>query len=288
MSKKTIWGNCLVKNEDRYLWFAVKSVINYLDKILIWDTGSTDYTVRIIKKLQQEYPDKIIFKEIGQVNAAMVTKARAEMLSQTKSDWVLLIDGDEVWWEKSITEIVEVVNDRGDDLYAIITPVINVIGDIYHYQSEDAGQYEILGKKGHFNIRAINRNISGLHIKNDYPLEGFYDKKGILIQESGEEKLVFAKNSLMHFTYLPRSSGKGKDNEVIQRKQKIKYELGNQFTKSFQYPEVFYLIPPSFVITPWKKRSKKYLVRASIETIIKKIKRRFLRNIKEVFNGSNR
>ena len=51
--KKTIWGNTIVKNEDKYLYFAVESVIEFLDKLLIWDTGSSDNTIEIIKLLKK-------------------------------------------------------------------------------------------------------------------------------------------------------------------------------------------------------------------------------------------
>ena len=56
-----IWANVLVKNEDRYLWFAVSSAIEFVDKVFIWDTGSQDKTLDIIKLLQEKYPNKIIF-----------------------------------------------------------------------------------------------------------------------------------------------------------------------------------------------------------------------------------
>lgn len=46
----------LVKNEERYLWFAVTSVIDYVDKMLLWDTGSTDRTIQLIKELKKRYP----------------------------------------------------------------------------------------------------------------------------------------------------------------------------------------------------------------------------------------
>ena len=57
-----IWGHTLVCHEERYLWYSVTSVIDYLDKILLWDTGSTDNTLKIIRDLQKTYPDKIDFK----------------------------------------------------------------------------------------------------------------------------------------------------------------------------------------------------------------------------------
>lgn len=282
--KKIIWGNTIVKNEDVYIWFAIKSVIESLDKIIIWDTGSTDYTVEIIKLLQQEYPEKILFKEIGPVDAKGLTQARERMLEQTNADWVILLDGDEVWWKKSIQETVNLINHKGESLYAIVTPVINLVGDIYHYQDESAGQYEILGRKGHFNIRAINRKIPGLHIKNEYPLEGFYDKDGVLVQDSGDKKVVFCAYPLMHFTHLPRSSFQENNSQVMMRRKKYKYEIGKRFPVDFKYPEAFYESHTSAVLSPWKKMSKKYFLRASIETIGKKIKRKFFKNV-EVNNS---
>ncbi|KKR11163.1 MAG: Glycosyl transferase family 2 [Candidatus Woesebacteria bacterium GW2011_GWA1_39_21b] len=64
-----IWAHTLVRNEERYIWFSVMSVINYVDKILIWDTGSTDNTVSIIREIKKKYPEKIDFKKVGKVDA---------------------------------------------------------------------------------------------------------------------------------------------------------------------------------------------------------------------------
>lgn len=259
---KTIWGNVIVKNEDRYIWFALKSAISYVDKILIWDTGSSDKTVEIIKLLKKEYPQKIEFKEIGQVNADELVKARQKMLEATQSDWVLVLDGDEVWWENSIKKIQKVLS---DNLYAVVNPVTNVVGDIYHFQEENAGKYQILGKVGHLNLRFINRKIPGLHIKGRYPLEGFFDGNGELIQ-TRDSKLKYVDAPLLHFTHLSRSTS--------EKNRKLKYEIGNSFNPDFKFPEVFYLDRPSKVPSPWMKMPVKYKVRAIIETPFKKLKRK--------------
>lgn len=266
---KKIWGHTLVKNEDRYLWFAVTSVINYLDKMLIWDTGSTDKTLEIIKLLKKEYPERIDFREIGQLSAQGLTDARQQMLEQTKADWLILVDGDEVWWEDSIKEVVTTINNQGANLYALINPVYNLVGDIYHYQDPTAGQYHIKGKKGHFNIRAVNRQIPKLHIKGDYPLEGFCDEAGKLIQERSE-KLEFVDGPILHFSHLPRSTSIG----FTLHRRKIKYELGITFPKGFGYPEVMFLKPPPLVRSPWQKMSWPFKLRAIVETPLRKVKRR--------------
>lgn len=265
--RKKIWGQTIVKNEERYIYFSLMSVIDYLDKILVWDTGSMDETVNIIKYIKKKYPKKIIFKEIGEVNPGGLTAARQKMLNETDSDWFVIVDGDEVWWRNSIKKTLKKIEQEGKSLYAIVHPVINLIGDIYHFQEEAAGEYKILGKKGHLNIRAVNRRIPGLHIKNTYPLEGYYDKDEKAIQEvSG--KLIFLNSHLMHFTHLNRTS---KENS-----KKIKYELGIPFPKNFIYPEALYLDFPKIVYPPWVKRSMKYILRSALETPLKKIKRRLI------------
>ena len=102
-----IWGHALVKNEDRYLWYAISSVIKFVDKGLLWDTGSSDDTLKIVESLKQRYPSKIKFREIGEVNPEQFTVVRQKMLEESACDWVVIVDGDEVWWEDKIKETTD-------------------------------------------------------------------------------------------------------------------------------------------------------------------------------------
>lgn len=269
--KKIIWGNTIVKNEDRFLWFALKSIIDFLDKIIIYDTGSTDHTPKIIEWFKKKHPTKIEFNQIGEVDAKGLTKARQKMLNDSSCDWILILDGDEIWWEGSIKKVVSTINETDNNYYALVNPVINLVGDVYHYQPAGAGNYEIINRKGHLNIRAINRKIPGLHIKNDYPMEGFYDNENQLIQKFGQDKLFFTDAPILHFTHLQRSTSKER---VSIGRRKFKYELGLKLPKDFIYPKVLYEAPPGFVLSPWKKMSTYYKLRSFVETPFKKIKRK--------------
>lgn len=272
--RKTIWGNTIIKNEGRFLWFAVNSVIGYLDKLLIWDTGSTDSTLKIIKELQKRYPEKILFKEVGEVDKDGFTKMRQKMLEETKGDWLFVLDGDEVWWEKSIKKIVEIINSQGDKIEMIVTPFYSVIGDIYHYQEEKAGQYHLAGKVGHLNIRAINRKIPGLHIDKPYGQEGYFDDENKPIQNRNPKKILFLDRPYLHFSNIQRSDFKSGDRLVMQRSGKVRYEIGLKFSENFKFPEVFYQEYPSYLADPWRKMSASYAIRAFLETPLRKIKRR--------------
>ncbi len=262
---KKLWANVLVKNEDRYLWFAIMSVIEHVDKVLVWDTGSYDQTIFIIEELQKKYPQKIIYAKKGLHSPEGVSKLRQEMLEASLSDWILILDGDEVWWKDSLEEIHKIINNSNNNLYALVNPTINLIGDIYHYQPAEAGQYQILGKKGHLNIRFINKRTPGLHVSGIYPNEGFYNSDNILIQNL-DSHLKYVDLPLLHFTHLARST---KFNNPKQ-----KYELGKTFPSTFKYPESLNQNRPVFVISPWKTRTKGYIMRAGFETPLKKLKRR--------------
>ena len=264
----------LVKNEERYIWFAVMSVIDHVDKVLLWDTGSTDNTCEIIDELIKEYPGKIQFKEVGGVDPQKFTEIRQQMLNETKADWILIVDGDEVWWDESIMELTRFVREHGADYESIISPNINIVGDIYHYQEESAGRYRIDEKRGHINIRATNLKIPGLHFDKPHGSLGLFDGDGKLIQERDKDKRVFINAPYMHFTNMIRSSNRENDLLVPKRKIKLKYEIGKSFPKDFYYPEVFLKDRPDIVESPWTGTNSMFKLRAYLETPLRKIKRR--------------
>ncbi len=272
----TITVQTLVKNEARFLWYAVMAVAQHVDKILLWDTGSNDDTVKIAEEIKNTLGSKVDFQKLVAKTAQDVSQLRQKMLEQTKTDWFLIVDGDEVWWEDSITNLVEAIQKDGNKLDFLVSPYFTSIGDIYHYQEEQAGKYKIHDWKGHINIRAINRKIPDLHIKGTYPLEGYYDKNETIIQERTKTRVKYVEAKYLHLTHLARSSG-GKDSNVVGRRKKIKYELGREFPADFYYPEVFFRPKPEIAPSPWEKMSASFWTRSLAETPLKKIKRRILR-----------
>lgn len=48
--KNTITAHVMVKNEEFFIFEAIRSVIEHVDKMIIFDTGSTDGTVRKISE----------------------------------------------------------------------------------------------------------------------------------------------------------------------------------------------------------------------------------------------
>ncbi|OGM13523.1 hypothetical protein A3A76_03645 [Candidatus Woesebacteria bacterium RIFCSPLOWO2_01_FULL_39_23] len=271
-----IWAHTLVKNEENYIWYAIKSIIDFVDKILVWDTGSSDKTVEIIQSLKGEYGSKIDFKECGNVDIDGYTKLRQEMLNITSADWFIILDGDEVWWRDSIKELTEIIRVRYKTLDSVFTRNYNLIGDIYHYQDDAFGKYEIDEIRGHLSVKAINRHIPGLYTSKPHGQHGYFDKQNILVQDMHPKRRLFLdRKSFLHFTHLKRSGGKS-DEKVPKRPMKYKYELSNNFPLDFYYPEAFFLKRPNNIRSPWIEMDIPYKVRAFIDTPLRKVKRRMI------------
>ncbi len=248
----------LVKNESRFVWFSVMSIIEHVDRILLWDTGSTDGTVEILEEIKKRYPEKVDLKIVGDVDIHKFTDVRQQMLMETKEDWFIIVDGDEVWWDEHIKAFVDIIRRRGAVLETIISPYYNLVGDIYHYQKESSGRYKIDNFYGHVSIRAIKRSIPGLHFAKPHGTQGLFDGSGVLVQSRSIKNRIYAKGRYLHFTNVRRSTAKVKDFEVPKRGAKFKYELGVSFPRDFYYPEIFFRERPSIVELPWEARSRKY------------------------------
>lgn len=273
MPKDNLTVHMVVKNEDKFIYYSISSVLNFARKIMICDTGSTDHTEKIIKSFKN---NKIILTRQKVRSGADLGKIRQKQLEDTQTDWFWIVDGDEIYPESLCEEIDNIIQSKGDNLEGIIVRRLDLIGDIYHYQSESVGFYNLFGKKGHFAIRLLNKkNIPGLHVEGNYPLEGYYDKNRLEIIHHSPDKYVFTEGKLFHAMYLDRST-EGPSLMNTLHRNKWKTELGNKIDDSNPIPEVFNIKKPDFIPDVRKKRRIKYTAKAILITPFKKIKRRML------------
>ncbi|MEK7526473.1 MAG: glycosyltransferase [Patescibacteria group bacterium] len=255
--------HCLVKNEENFIYYAIISVIDYVDEILVWDTGSSDKTVEIVKSINNP---KIKFKEIGKQSAHGVSLARQQMLDETKADWIFILDGDEIWHKHMIGQQTKHLKESGDKFDVVVSPNTMLVGDMYHCLDESFGQYKIHGKKGHLNIRFI-KNLPELHIRGTYPSETYVDGNKVPVQNLPKERVSFSDYYYLHASFLPRSS---KD------RKKVKYELTNALPLDYYYPESFF-INSSFVgnFNLWRPFGFDYTLKSMIVYPFKKFRRMF-------------
>lgn len=267
-----IWAHTVFKNEERWLWFAVTSVIDTVDKLLLWDTGSTDRSWEIAKLLKEKYKDKIDLRQYGSVTPETFPKVRQEMLDMTDADWFIVVDGDEMWWEEGIKKLAQEIRTADNKTESIVVRNLNLVGDIYHHFANSAGKYKFGNLVGNYALRAIKRNIKGLCSEGRHGVWGWSDGKK---QIQNRNTFKFVDVSYIHTTFLPRGESRFFDLLVPKRAKKLKYEIGVEFPKDFFYPEVFFKDKPNFIPSVWKPMDLSYRIRAILETPLKKLKRRF-------------
>ena len=117
--KNNLTSHTIVKNGEMFIEQVLKSLLGKVKEIKIVDTGSTDKTVDIINSFINHYhAAKISFKQVGpfkgewKTGIPELTKLRNEMLSETKTEWAVIIDDDEVWpaelWEE-LYELLKII-----------------------------------------------------------------------------------------------------------------------------------------------------------------------------------
>jgi tetratricopeptide (TPR) repeat protein len=118
-NKATISACMIVKNEEILLPGCLESIRDWVDEIIIVDTGSTDRTVEIAKS----YGAKIYFREWdGDFSAA-----RNYSLSKATCDWIFIIDADEEFVQEDIPKLRQGLNQDNHRIVAI--DVLNVNKD---------------------------------------------------------------------------------------------------------------------------------------------------------------
>ncbi len=197
----SITAHCMVKNEENYIYFTIKSVIDFVDQVIIFDTGSSDATVAIVQKLVKEYPDKILFEEKGLCDKARHTQLRQEMVDRTKTGWFMILDGDEIWTERLLTEAKKIITESAD-VECLIAPFYLCVGDIYHTYYRQ-GSIKILGKTD-FHYPRFIKMTPGLHWRGDYNEDALVDKNNVEMCKSSNSR--FLVNKYWHVTHLRRSS----------------------------------------------------------------------------------
>lgn len=274
MNKPKIVAHCLVRNEERFIWYSLHSVLPYVDQIMVWDTNSTDNTVDIIKSIEST---KIKFKQIGPVDANTFTDARNQMIKETppETNWIMILDGDEVWPENSIKKTTNFARSH-PEVESIVVRTNNLVGDIYHRSPDNAGQYHLAGHSGHLNLRFINlQEISGLHVDRPHGQQGYFDDHNELIQDRAKDKIIFIDVPYAHATHLQRSGNKQNDLAVVKRAKKYKIELGVKIPRS-DIPGIFFRNHPQNIPDVTNKTTLWYYLAASLLVVPRFLKQKLL------------
>lgn len=131
----------IVKNEAKNLAKSIKSLKNQVNEIVVVDTGSTDNTIVVARKLGAKvysFPWQNDF-----------SKVRNFALSKAKGDWLILLDADEYFTGKTAGNIRQIIR-QAQQVDAILIQMVNY----------DVDKAEI---QDYFYQLRIVRNQQGLH-----------------------------------------------------------------------------------------------------------------------------
>lgn len=118
VSNTSVSACMIVKNEEEMLPECLDSIRDWVDEIIIVDTGSTDKTVEIA----ESYGAKL-FHQPWEGN---FSKHRNYSIQQATSDWIFIIDADERMYQEDIARLRSLMNQ--DDINIISINVYNVYG----------------------------------------------------------------------------------------------------------------------------------------------------------------
>lgn len=87
----------MVKNEEYWIWYALTSVAPHVDEILVFDNGSQDRSVEIVRSMRHLGDKLVLFENFGGKDEHENREATLAEARRRGATHVLTLDGDEVW-----------------------------------------------------------------------------------------------------------------------------------------------------------------------------------------------
>jgi len=150
----------MVRNEP-FVTYAVKSVYPYVDKILLYDTGSDDaHTLEDIKELcDNDVENKIVFESVPTEydETSWTTKThtrlalantgkrgkwwvRQKMIDDTDTKFFMILDGDEIHYRGTMIKIQQLINDWPKDKLCGFLPLRWFSSMEYTFKTSKSGR----------------------------------------------------------------------------------------------------------------------------------------------------
>ncbi|WP_113672571.1 glycosyltransferase [Vallitalea guaymasensis] len=237
----------IVKNEEKHITKCLSSVKDYVDEIVIIDTGSTDSS----KEIASRYTDRIYdFKWCNDF-----AKARNFSLSKATNDWVLILDADECVtnFNKKAIEQIMYSNDKivgrlkrvnlfedGNIVKKYIERVNRLFNKEY-FQYEGIIHEQIISKNlNSYRIKPIN--IEVLHngymdevVKNTNKLDRNIELLKKAIKEHPQDPYLFYQMGKSYFMGKKYKVACKSFKDAIDRCKDFRFEYTEDLIESYGY-----------------------------------------------------
>lgn len=155
-------------NSEKYIEEQIHSIVNqtFTDwKLYISDDLSKDNTENIIKKYEENYPDKIFFKK-RTVNSGVPSQHFFEMLLNCDDEYIMFCDHDDVWLpdkiEITLKRMKETEKSLPADTPVLVHTDLKVVDENLNTISESMFKMQKLPKKwDKLNNLLVQNNVTG-------------------------------------------------------------------------------------------------------------------------------
>jgi len=152
----------IVKDEEAVLGRCLDSVKDWVDEIIIVDTGSTDGT----KEIARQYTDKVYdFQWINDFSAA-----RNESLKHATGTWILVMDADEYFEETEIRNLRQILSAKEPKPNVVLNvTIVSFMGSKFNQTASEGAVSRVFAN--HMGIRYVRpiheqpKNINGKPMK---------------------------------------------------------------------------------------------------------------------------
>ena len=209
---KTLSLCMITKNEEKNLKICLDSVKDYVDEIIIVDTGSTDKTLDIAKS----YTDKVFNHQWNYD----FSEARNKSLEKATKDWILFLDADEKLPKSECIKLKEIINStKAEGLFLRLENIV---------ENKSLGDAVVLRA---FKNNPLYRFKNKIHEQIIFSIE----------ENSGYDKIQPTNIKILHFGYDPKISNleekKERNIKILEsykednRDGYFYYSLGNEYSR---------------------------------------------------------
>ncbi|MGD9243988.1 MAG: glycosyltransferase [Desulfobacterales bacterium] len=163
----------IVKNEEKFLPKCLDSVKDYVDEIVIVDTGSTDGTVEIARK----YTEKVYFHPWE----SHFSKHRNQSIKYATKDWIFILDADEALLTECGKTVRESIQDESiDSVYVVVRNAFDGgVGEAVH------NSIRIFKNNGKILYKGrVHNRIVGTEASKIYPITILHEGYNLPPEES--------------------------------------------------------------------------------------------------------